>query len=149
MMFCRHKFVTNSSSSSFLIYGIELTREQSETLINLTIAINIKEIEKKLHEYYDEDEDNMLNIEDIMDLIAGKDVEFLDDFFPAGAGLRRCGETDTYWIGFDNSLTAEIQDGKVVLVDFPADEVAKAIELAKDAGVENPRLEAIHWAEYD
>jgi hypothetical protein len=124
-----------------LVYGIELQDAQFDRLIEI-LYNQSPEKAKEYCGYKEGDINSPLDcfrysiIDDPMDY----------PLLPGTTLVRH--ENGNYWLDFGAALEGRVVNGKVVLVQFSAEEVEKAFELAKEAGVEDPRLDLDYWVEW-
>jgi hypothetical protein len=145
-MMKRELFVTNSSSSSCIVYGIELSKENVTNMINSLAHKYEREFTEEIINYYGVEED--VSLAAMPALITGMDEwwELISNYLPKGIVVYH-GEYDDY-LDFSGNMAAEVQDGKVVLKNISTESFNAMIDLAKNAGVENPQVQLYNWVEY-
>jgi hypothetical protein len=154
-MLKRELFITNSSSSSHIVYGVKLTGDKVDELINKLSKDNYQAFRDELINYHGEEEVNERG-ENAVELIIEMDEweYFISDFLPKGITLVRNYDNDydrTCYLDLDGSLQSEVIDGKVVLTDMSAVAHMKLEELTKSLGVKRTEAKPnLHtWVSYN
>jgi len=144
MTFTRNIFVTNSSSTCNIVYGIMLPGGGLDKLINLLYDQNKEAIDTELDAYWEEERPA-----DVCDAIREMDDwEYLiNDLLPAGINLV-LGEGDEY-LDFAGSLACDIIDNHVVLTDITPDHYSAMVLMAEKVGKKKPKPNLHCWSVYD
>jgi superfamily I DNA and RNA helicase len=151
-MFSRPLFVTNSSSSSHIVYGVKLDRSNLEKLVDLLAAdpANKTKIDDEIKNFYLEEnlpKDSVPLAEQIAEM---DEWEYLlNDILPEGIEIiRDYDENDHVYLDLSGSLASKVIDGRVVLVDISADAYNELVKLAKSVGVKSPDPNLHTWVTY-
>ena len=151
-MIYRPIFVTNSSSSCTVVYGIQIDEQQLDKFLRILYRKNqkkaeafVKRIRKDKQEELAFDPEN-----DFVEIIKG-DFWGANGIMPKNVALAygegySYGEgCDDYWIDFKPSMDGEVKDGQVVLKNLKAEDVTAIVDMAKEAGVTDTTLRLDYW----
>jgi hypothetical protein len=153
-MLIRKRFVTNSSTSSYLIYGVGVTNDEVSKVLELAIKAATPEKLKAAAKAYGNENEDLTNPENwkamIEDLDSYDTSELVSMLLP---GLKfmcsyEWGHADNY-LYIDKSLGTVCDGLKVSFTDITPDDYDQLLNLAKAANLEDQNIGFDHWASSD
>jgi hypothetical protein len=113
-MFVRQKFVTNSSSSSFLAFGVSLDNGFMENLCDYFLGRYPEESENKVREWYEEEDVDKFKANPIEFLQEeGRDFEFIEAMLPASVWMETPPDGDYFYLSIGYPDIVLNEDGTV------------------------------------
>ena len=158
-MFIRRKFVTNSSTTSYLVYGIWLNSDNlekvKEKMINPALLANADKILAKAKEWEMDTDDfesaptDMDRIECLNEMINEIGAEEFNNLLPAPLVLYQDQDEWQGYLYIDLPLKTEVKDGQVILKNFTSAEIEILKKFCEDAGIKYVEPQLHDWARAD
>lgn len=153
-MFIRTKFVTNSSTTSYLVYGLQITDNEIDQLASYLQKQDPERFLKLLVERTDTEkevlEEELKAGDTARDLIYDNYdfQEFIGKLLPADIAIE-VNEYESY-LHINKAFDTELRpDGQVVLTKVTAEHYKELLKLAKEIGAKDQTIGFVHWAVAD